>query len=102
VQEVIDHFKAAGLEPIVIDENTDFGKLPRVRETNTEFITRVMEFCPHGPLGQAFILHALDVYCQLVEAADETEFDNGMFSSGAWKGVGKWMQGELDARFEKG
>lgn len=99
MQQLIDQLTAVGLEPIVID---DEEKLPRYRETNVEFITRVMDFCPHGALGQAFILHALDVYCQMVEVADEAEFDNGLFSSGAWKGVGKWMQGELDARFAKG
>lgn len=100
MQEVINALEALGLHPITI--NDDEPKLPRKRETNVEFITRVMESCPQGPLGQAFILHALDVYCQIVDAADEAEFDNGLFSSGAWKSTGKWLQSELDARFEKG
>ena len=35
-------------------------------ETNTEFIERIMNFCPHGALIQAFVLEALNRYAEQV------------------------------------
>ena len=38
-------------------------------ETNTEFLERIMNFCPHGALIQAFVLEALNRYAEQVIGA---------------------------------
>jgi len=106
VQEVVDHFKAMGLEPIIVDDAADLAHqldgILRKRETNVEFITRIMNYCPQGALGQVVVLHALEGYCNMVEHFDESEFDNPMLSGSTWKDTCKWMQSEIDKHFAKG
>lgn len=101
----VEALQAVGLNPIVIDGADDLGRqlegLLRQRETNVEFVTRIMEFCPHGALGQAFVMEALDAYCQLVKDAPPGIFDNGLLAEGVWLRVGEWLEGELFARHGK-
>ncbi len=106
INDVVESLRASGLEPIIVDDADDLATqlegLLRKRETNVEFMTRIMEFCPHGALGQAFVMEALRGYCSLIEEATDEECDSGFMATGTWKRIGKWLQGELDARFAKG
>lgn len=102
----VEAMAAAGLQPIFIDDADDLGeqldKLLRQRETNVEFMTRLMEYCPQGAIGQAFIIEALTHYCAAVKEAPAEECESGLLAPGLWKNVGVWMQSELDKRFAKG
>ena len=67
-------------------------------ETNVEFVTRVMEFCPKGALVQAFVIEAIARYSGQVAAAPAFK-DNDLLSGEAWKDIGVWLKGELDAKY---
>jgi hypothetical protein len=67
-------------------------------ETNVEFVTRIMEFCPKGALGQAFVIEAIARYAGQVAAAPAFK-DNDLLSGEAWKEIGVWLKGELDAKY---
>lgn len=103
----IEALQASGLNPIVIDENTDFDTLldqlpqpPRTKcESNDEFLARVMNWgCPTGALIQPFIIEALIRYSKEV-AASEKEWDNGLIDHASWKATGVWLLGELEKKY---
>lgn len=113
----IEMLRASGLNPIVIDEDLDSAlsellalktellalktDTPR-RETNIELVTRLMDYCPTGALAQPFIMHAIEMYCQLVAETDTAQMSNGLFSGEVWKETGAWLQGELNKHYSKG
>lgn len=106
----IEMLRASGLNPIIIDEDLDSAlsellalktDTPR-RETNIELVTRLMDYCPTGALAQPFILHAIEMYCQLVAETDTAQMSNGLFSGEVWKETGAWLQGELNKHYSKG
>ena len=68
-------------------------------ETNVEFVTRLMEYCPYGALGQVFLIQAIDEYARQVASAATIE-GNDLISGEVWKKVGTWVHRELTARFE--
>lgn len=103
----IEALQAAGLEPIIIDDADDLGRqldsLLRKRETNTEFLSRIMTFgCPTGPLVQPFIMYAVEYYAQAVSRVDVAELDNGLFSGEDWKATGAWLESELAKHYGRG
>jgi hypothetical protein len=65
-------------------------------ETNTEFMERIMNFCPHGALIQSFVLEALHQYA--AQVADPTVHvpDTPMLSGQSWKQTAIWLQGQLE------
>jgi hypothetical protein len=65
-------------------------------ETNTQFITRLMEFSPYGVLSQMFIISAIDHYSRVVGAAPP--LDNFVVNGEAWKETAKWIQDEFNKR----
>ena len=67
-------------------------------ETNVEFVTRVMEFCPKGALAQAFVIEAIARYAGQVAVAPAFK-DNDLLSGEAWKEIGVWLKGELDTKY---
>ena len=100
----IEALQAAGLEPIIIDDaDGQLDALLRKRETNTEFLARVMDFgCPTGPLVQPFVLYAVEFYCKAVSQTDVAKLDNGLFSGEAWKATGAWLESELAKHYGRG
>lgn len=70
-------------------------------ESNTEFVTRVMEFARTGPLMQVFVIQALDQYSKAVSAADPASCDTGLVSGAAWVACAKELQTEIRNHLEK-
>lgn len=101
----IEALQAAGLNPIILDDADTLGdqldRALRQRETNVEFMTRLMEYCPQGAIGQAFIIEALTHYCTVIREASDAECENGLLAPGLWKRVGSWMQSEIDNRYAR-
>jgi hypothetical protein len=99
----IEALEASGLQPIVVDENTDIGNeiSKALRETNSEFIQRVMNVgCPTGGLVQPFIVEALVSYCINVKDSDGSDWpSNGFISYEAWKNTATWLLAELEAKY---
>ena len=55
-------------------------------ETNIEFLTRLMEFSPHGALTQMFVIDAVAKHAQHVATADLTNWPKyGLINPDAWK-----------------
>ncbi len=113
MQELIAGLEAAGLNPIVVDENTDIEtainnasrrahereKDRTLRETNIEFVKRVMEFgCPTGMMIQAFVVEALTQYSKEVLASTE-EWDNGLIDHTVWRKTAQFLKTELDKKY---
>lgn len=63
-------------------------------ETNVEFVTRMMEFCPTGALSQAFIIEAIGRYAKLV-AENPPIPDTDFLSGEAWKRTGDWINAQM-------
>lgn len=68
-------------------------------ETNTEFITRVMDFAKSGPLMQAFVIQALTSYSEDVMSASDAQLENPMVHPDAWRRCAVEMQQELENKY---
>jgi hypothetical protein len=68
------------------------------REDNVQFLTRIMNRCPQGALGQAFILEAISKYAENV-AKSKPLPETGLISGEAWKKTAEWVKQELDNHF---
>ena len=97
-QQDIDALEAAGLKPIIIDEDTDIAV---ELESNTQFINRIMNYgCPTGALVQPFVIQALGHYARLVEEWEPTEVEkNGFIDPIAWKATAEWLKSELKKKY---
>ena len=80
---------------------TSMERVMPTHETNTEFLERVMNFCPHGALIQAFVLEALNRYAAQVADPDVHVPDTPLLSGQAWKLTALWMQGQLERHFDQ-
>lgn len=74
-------------------------------ETNTEFITRVMEFSKSGPLMQAFVIECLtkwsDHVVDMFDAEPELlDANNWFINPKAWYSCAKELQSELAKKCE--
>lgn len=68
------------------------------RETNTEFITRVMEFgCPTGALIQPFIIEAISVAAH--RFSKDPIMDGGLIDPEAWMETAQWLKSELEKKY---
>lgn len=65
-------------------------------ETNTELVTRMMEYSPTGALSQMFIIEAISRYAKLV--AESPPMDHPMINGAAWKHTAEFILNELDNR----
>lgn len=100
----LDALRASGLNPILVDENTDFDEvfkdliMPKKVETNVQFIERIMtQGCPTGALIQPFIIEALRRYA---EAYAETPIpENDLLSPEAWTKTAQWLKSELEKKY---
>lgn len=73
------------------------------RETNVEFVTRLMEFSPTGALSQAFIIEAIGRYAdECVKHADEVVASvdkQGFISGKAWLRTAEFIAAESKAKY---
>ena len=94
----VDALRASGLNPIVIDEDTDFDSLPNFRQmNNVEFVEDLMERNPAGALVQAFILEAIGRYAKEVCKAEPWP-DDVMISFEAWQTCAKHIVKKFEER----
>lgn len=70
------------------------------RETNTEFITRLMEYAKSGPLMQAVIITGLQYYAQKVAAQPASKFDSAFLNGQAWVDCAVELKRELEERMK--
>lgn len=66
------------------------------RQTNTEFVTSLMNFCPKGPLIQPFVMQALISYSEGVLASPHGFMDGHIISEAAWRDLAAHVKQELD------
>lgn len=99
MKDLINGLQAAGLNPIVIDEDTDFEQLARPRfKTNVEFVADLMNFARSGPLMQAFIIEAMARYAaECLEHPADT-FDSPLLSGKAWLACAAELDAAIKAR----
>ena len=95
----IEMLQASGLRPIYVDEDTDIEQeVMQRRETNVEFVTRIMEYgCPTGALVQPFIIEAIRRYA--AECAVNPIPENGLISPEAWMETAQWITSELEKKY---
>lgn len=68
------------------------------RETNEEFIARVMNYgCPTGALIQPFIIEALTQYA--ARCSVEPIPENGLIDPEAWMETAQWLKSELGKKY---
>ena len=85
-----DAMTVSGLNPVFIDEDTDFNEVFKQPETNIEFVTRIMEFSPFGALSQAFVIQALSCHAELCSVERIPD---------AWQDCAKWIKEELEKKY---
>lgn len=66
------------------------------RETNVEFLTRIMEHCPTGALAQVFVLDAIDKLSKTV--VNDPPIDHPLIDGEEWKRTAIFIQDELAKR----
>jgi hypothetical protein len=74
--------------------------MSHTRETNTEFITRLMEFSPAGALAQVMIIQAIDTFTREVAKAplDDLRGGSQLVSAECWQATAQYLQLEMTAR----
>ncbi len=55
------------------------------RETNAEFVARLMEFAKSGPIAQLFIIEAVRRYAEQCKDADPKKLETGIIPGAHWK-----------------
>ena len=55
------------------------------RETNTQFVARIMERSKSGPLAQLFVIEAVRRYAEACAKADPAKMDVGFITGAQWK-----------------
>lgn len=96
----VDALRASGLNPIVIDEDTDFDEVFKpltMPITNVDFVTDLMSYSPVGALAQAFILEAIGRYAKEVCEAEPWP-DDVMLSFEAWQRCAKHIVKKFEER----
>jgi hypothetical protein len=71
----------------------------RKRETNEEFMKRIMTFCPTGAMSQMFIMDAIAQHADRVSTAPPVE--HPLIDGDAWKRTATWIAAELEAHFKR-
>ena len=81
------------------EEQYEEGELVN-RETNTEFVTRLMEYAKTGPLMQAVIITGLQYYASHVVAQPASKFDSAFLNEQAWVDCAAELKRELEERMK--
>lgn len=66
------------------------------RETNSQLITRLLDFPKSGPLMQVFMVEALRRYAALCADGDLTKMDLGPISGAHWKRCALELHAEIN------
>lgn len=93
---LIKELEASGLNPIVIDEDTDFETMS-LPMTNIDFVTDLMTYNPAGALCQPFIIEAISRYAKEVMVAEPWP-DDVMISFEAWRACAEHINKKIENR----
>jgi hypothetical protein len=74
--------------------------MPRSKETNIQFIKRIMSFSPVGPFAQVFVLEAVARFAQLVATSPPTTAAGNMINGAMWQQTAEWMGKEIETHFQ--
>ena len=70
--------------------------------SNTELVTEIMDFSPHGALASMFVMTALANYAGRIASLDadelEKHFENSFVSGPAWQGCAREILERLNNR----
>lgn len=69
------------------------------RETNEEFVKRIINFGPTGALQQVFVMQALEKYAQAVAGSTPEALDTPLVSGKAWHDTAIYIGTELKKHF---
>jgi len=58
---------------------------PTGRETNEQFVARLMTRTNAGPLAQLFVIEAVRKYAEACAKAEPKQMDTGIISGAQWK-----------------
>jgi hypothetical protein len=70
-------------------------KVEGARETNVEFVARIMEFSKSGPLAQLFVVEAIRRYAESCSKADPARMDVGFITGQQWKRTAEEIHAEV-------
>ena len=74
-----------------------------MKETNTQFLNRMMDYSRFGAMTQLVVLHAIRYYCEVILKDPEAvlcSMEDHPISGDAWVGAVKELSRELNAHFE--
>ena len=83
-----------------VEDEEQYEEVPPHRETNTEFVTRLMEYAKTGPLMQAVIITGLQYYASQVVAQPASKFDSAFLNGQAWVDCAAELKRELEERMK--
>lgn len=70
-------------------------------DTNEEFVRRLMNGGPAGPLTQLFVIDALDKWSKTVSEAPVEKLDSPLINGAAWKATAKYVQDEIQKMYNE-
>jgi len=68
------------------------------RETNIEFITRIMDFSKNGAMMQMFIIEAIANYSEGIKDADLSSWEGDFICPHSWRACSAEILEELEER----
>lgn len=68
------------------------------RETNIQFVTRIMDFSDNGALMQCFVIEAIASYSRNMKDADLSSMKGGFICPDAWRRCSIEILNELENR----
>lgn len=70
-------------------------KAPEGRETNTQFVARIMERAQSGALAQLFVIEAIRKYAEACASAAPEKMDVGFITGAQWKRTAQEIHAEV-------
>ena len=71
-------------------------------QTNTEFLTHLMDFSPAGPMAQMFIIEAIRKYAEQVSENEDQiikQMEGGFVSGEAWVHTAKSIASDFKIQY---
>lgn len=69
--------------------------MKRNLKTNEDLVLDLMRYSPHGALCQAFIINAIEAYCDSVAKTGPEAFDGGLINGQAWVDIAKDVKSRI-------